>query len=368
MRHLEIGRGEDAEPQVPERPGDLQRAVTGYKRLIQLAEHRVCARHERADTASPVIVVQPFSEGLGLAQALQHSTAFAELEQHRPQLEADLEALLQHGLALRQRREDLQRLLEPGSGIRECRPSHRLESGLAEIVNCLLSQLAAEGVVSETLHVFGQTFRIKRFNGIDDPRMEDAPALREQAPVRNLLRERVFESVLEIREELRLVEKFRGLEVGESLAKSVIRKVGDCLEEWPGNVLANDGGGLEQPLVLGPESVDPSREYGLHGCRDLDGFERARELIGSTLAYQHTGFNECPHALFKEKGIGLGAADQHWRERGDGWVRAEKRLEQLRSVCRWEGVQVNLGVAGLAAPAVGVLRPVDDEKEVAGGG
>src|SRR5262249_14377827 len=68
MRHLEIGRGEDAEPQVPERPGDLQPAVTGYKRLVQLAEHRVCARHERADTASPVIVVQPFSEGLGLAQ------------------------------------------------------------------------------------------------------------------------------------------------------------------------------------------------------------------------------------------------------------------------------------------------------------
>ena len=39
MRLLEIGRGEDAESQVPEAPGDLQRAGAGHERLVQLAEH-----------------------------------------------------------------------------------------------------------------------------------------------------------------------------------------------------------------------------------------------------------------------------------------------------------------------------------------
>ena len=38
VRLLEIGRGQDAESQVSEAPGDLQRAGAGHKRLVQLAE------------------------------------------------------------------------------------------------------------------------------------------------------------------------------------------------------------------------------------------------------------------------------------------------------------------------------------------
>ena len=113
--------------QVPEAPGDLQRAGAGRERLVQLAEQRVDVRHERADPASPAVVVQPLGEGLGLAQALQRPPDFTELVQHRPQLEADLEGLLQRGLALRQRLEDAERLLEPDPGVRERRPRGRLE-------------------------------------------------------------------------------------------------------------------------------------------------------------------------------------------------------------------------------------------------
>ena len=32
--------GEDAKSQIPEAPGDLQRAGTGHERLVQLAEQR----------------------------------------------------------------------------------------------------------------------------------------------------------------------------------------------------------------------------------------------------------------------------------------------------------------------------------------
>ena len=69
-------------------------------------------RHESADPAAPAIVVQPLGESLGLAQTLQHLPASAELAQHRTQLETELEALLQRGPALRQRLEEMQRLLE----------------------------------------------------------------------------------------------------------------------------------------------------------------------------------------------------------------------------------------------------------------
>ena len=41
MRLREIACGEDAKSQVPEAPGDLQRAGAGRERLVQLAELRV---------------------------------------------------------------------------------------------------------------------------------------------------------------------------------------------------------------------------------------------------------------------------------------------------------------------------------------
>ena len=41
MRLREIGRGQDAEPQVPEAPGNLQCAGAGHQRLVRLAKQRV---------------------------------------------------------------------------------------------------------------------------------------------------------------------------------------------------------------------------------------------------------------------------------------------------------------------------------------
>ena len=97
MRLPEIGRGENAESQVPEAPGDLQRPPAAHERLVRLVEPRVDVRHEGADPPAPAVVVQPLGQRLGLAQALQHLPEFAELDQYRPQLEADLEGLLQIG-------------------------------------------------------------------------------------------------------------------------------------------------------------------------------------------------------------------------------------------------------------------------------
>ena len=90
----------------------------GRERLVQLAEHRVEAYQGGTDSASPMVVVQPLCEGLGLAQVPQSPADFTELEKHMPQLETDFEIRLQCGLGLRQPLEDDKRLLEPDPGIR----------------------------------------------------------------------------------------------------------------------------------------------------------------------------------------------------------------------------------------------------------
>ena len=94
---------------------------------------------------------RPLGEGLGLAKVLEHLPPFTELAQHRPQLEANLEGLLQRSLAFRQYFENTQCLLEPGAGIQERRARGRLPSRLPEILHCLLLQLAPDGMSGEPL-------------------------------------------------------------------------------------------------------------------------------------------------------------------------------------------------------------------------
>ena len=115
VRLREIGRGQDAESQVPEAPGDLQRAGAGHECLVQLAEQRVGVG-QNAQTRPRRRSSFNRSARVSASRRRSSTRGLTEPDQHRPQLEADLEALLQRGRALRQRREDAQRLLEPDPG------------------------------------------------------------------------------------------------------------------------------------------------------------------------------------------------------------------------------------------------------------
>jgi len=66
-----------------------------------LTEQRVGDRHERRDPAAPALVVQLLGQDLGLPQDLQYLPDLAELVEGRPQLETNVEGLLQGGLVLR---------------------------------------------------------------------------------------------------------------------------------------------------------------------------------------------------------------------------------------------------------------------------
>jgi hypothetical protein len=67
VRLLKIARGEDAKSQVPEAAGHLQRASASHESFVELAKIVLDVRHERADPASPPIVVQALGEGFGLS-------------------------------------------------------------------------------------------------------------------------------------------------------------------------------------------------------------------------------------------------------------------------------------------------------------
>jgi hypothetical protein len=116
-------------------------------------------RHEDTHRPALAVVVQPIGKRLSLAKLLQHLPSFAQLVQHRPQLEPDVESLLQRGMALRQCLEDAERLLEPFAGFRESRPVERLEAGVPEIVHGFLAQLTVVGMMCKSLNVFAEAGR-----------------------------------------------------------------------------------------------------------------------------------------------------------------------------------------------------------------
>ena len=88
-----------------------------------------------------------------------------------------------------------------------------------------------------------------------------------------------------------------------------------------------------------------------------------RESIGAALSDQGPGLHQGPHALLQEERVALGALDEQRRERGDASVVAEEREEQRLGGVQGQGVEPELRVVGLAAPAVLVLRTIVHEQQ-----
>ena len=84
--------------------------------------------------------------------------------------------------------------------------------------------------MGEPLDLLAEAVSVERLDRLDDPRVERAAPLLQQAAVGDLVRERVLEGVLEIREQPRLVEELGRLELGEPAAQRVL----GLARRWPG--------------------------------------------------------------------------------------------------------------------------------------
>ena len=132
-----------------------------------------------------------------------------------PEVDVDVDGQLGRLPGLGETAEGPERLLQVGDGLAVGGPRHGPEPRLAEIGDRLLPQLPAQGVVGQPLDLLGDALGREPLDGLGDAGVQGALPLVEQAPVRDLVRERVLERVLEVREEPRLVEELRGLQVRE---------------------------------------------------------------------------------------------------------------------------------------------------------
>ena len=202
MRLLEIAGGDDAQRHVVQPLGDLQGARTAVERLIQLVERRLHGGHEGADLAAAPVVLQLRGDDLGLAQMFELAPAFAQLAEHRPQVETQLKTAPQRGLALRQVLQDPERLLVARAGVGQRRARGGLAAGHVQVVHRLVFELAAHGVMGKPLGVLAEPVGIELFHGLDDVAVGVAAALLQQLVIGDVVGERMGEGVLQVGKQL----------------------------------------------------------------------------------------------------------------------------------------------------------------------
>jgi hypothetical protein len=93
--------------------------------------------------------------------------------------------------------------------------------------------------------------------------------------------------------------------MGEPTPEVFLGPLGNGEQERELHVLADDRGGLEQPLVLGGQAVDACREDRLDRRRHLDRRGVVRQPVGPPLTDQRLGLREGPHALLEEQRVAL---------------------------------------------------------------
>ena len=86
---------------------------------------------------------------------------------------------------------------------------------ITQVGDRLAPHLAPERVVDELIAMLGQRIGVAALDRLDEARVHAAPALVQQARVRDLVRQRVLEGVLGVGKETRLVDELRRLQARE---------------------------------------------------------------------------------------------------------------------------------------------------------
>ena len=116
----------------------------------------------------------------------------------------------------------------------------------------------------------GQSLAEAALDRHDDALVEGMTPIADEGPVGDLVGERVLERVLRLRQHPHFQEQLAGAEPAQGRRDRRRRQLRDGFEERPRNVLADGGGGLQQPLVFGRQPVDARSEHCLYGGRHVE--------------------------------------------------------------------------------------------------
>ena len=313
----------------------------------------------------PRPIVQLAGEGLRLFPKLLEIVEAAGRDSRGPELEVGIELEPE----IRSVAEVIERLdgrLVEGRAARETGLGERLLAGVIEVARGPIPHLPAQRVMGEQLDLLRDAVGELRFQHAKGAAVQRPATLTQEALIRHFQRQGMLERVFELGEETRFVKELGGLQLGETAAHVVRRLVRNGLQQRDGNILADDGGGLQQVLDSRRQPVNPRSEDGLDGRRYLCRLHRCRETVGASFADEDAHLDQRSHALFQEEGVPVCALDQQPLEGSERQGVPEQRFEELLRAVRREGLDPELRVVALAPPPVAIFGPVVDEQDDAG--
>src|SRR5262245_9577434 len=139
------------------------------------------------------LIVESHPQVFGFAETALDPLELSERVQGRPQIEAQIDRLLQCLASLGHMPLGCQRLLEATHRLPVSRSRQCLLPSLTEVRDCLFPYLTSYGVVSQSLDVLDQPVRIEAFDGANDASMQSPAPFVEQRAVSDFMGERVLE-------------------------------------------------------------------------------------------------------------------------------------------------------------------------------
>src|SRR5262245_59153313 len=99
------------------------------------------------------------------------------------------------------------------------------------------------------LDLLAEPVGVQLFYGIHDARVDVAAALVEHPSVGDVVGEGVLEGVVQVRKELRRVEKFGTLQVVEQTAELILRQSTNCVQQGERGVMSDNRRLMQQALL-----------------------------------------------------------------------------------------------------------------------
>jgi hypothetical protein len=186
---------------------------------------------------------------------------------HGLEVTAHIDGLLQRGAVWREVGHGLQRLFPVSYGFPIRRPDERLGARLLAVGEGLVPHLAAQGMMRQAVDLLGPLLGHQRLEGLNNVRVQHPPPLQQQATIGYLVRQGMLKGVCRLREQARLRQKLRRLEVRQALLELLLRLPGQRLQERAGHIHPDHRRDLEQPFGRRGQPVHARRQHRLHRLR-----------------------------------------------------------------------------------------------------
>ena len=237
-----------------------------------------------------------------------------------------------------------------------------------EVTQAFVPQLTPQSMGGEAVDLLGEAVGIQPFHRSHDARVERTSPLLEEAPVGDLVGEGMLERVLEVGKEPRFIEEFSGLEPVESPVEFIVGELSDRLEKPERDVFPDHRRGLQQAFVFWRDPIDAGRQDCLDRRRDLNHLRALRQPPRAPLSDQRLGLHKGPNALLEEEGVAVRPLDKQSLQWFKTRIGPEQAAEEVVCALGRQGVDPELPIVGLTAPAVMVLGPVVDQQQEPGSG